>query len=175
MPGNSRKHPENSGSGSAGQEAKLALAKGLATRALGEDQRVVSGKDPERATGPEFSGFPGSYRKREETRKLEHRGDREARLVYICHPFANDPPGNAERVRRICEELKHRCVPLAPHLLLPAYFDETTERDLALRHCLRLVAACDELAVYGEPTAGMQLEIAEARWLGISVTQVMEN
>jgi hypothetical protein len=133
---------------------------------------VVSGKDPERATGPEFSGFPGSYRKRKETRKLERRGDREARLVYICHAFRADPAGNAERVRRICEQLKHHCVPLAPHLLLPGFIDEATERDLALQHCMRLVAACDEVRVYGAPTHGMQLEIAEASRLGVPVVVV---
>jgi hypothetical protein len=97
-----------------------------------------------------------------------------AKLTYICHPFRDDPVGNAERVRRICEQLKHECVPLAPHLLLPGYVDEATERDLALRHCLRLLAACDEVRVYGEPTEGMRLEIAEARRLGMLVTEAME-
>jgi hypothetical protein len=128
---------------------------------------------PERTrNGPQAPSFPGfrvPIRKRKETRKLERRGDREARLVYICHPFAADPVGNAERVRRICEELKAECVPLAPHVMLPAYIDEATERDLALQHCMRLVAACDEVRVYGEPTEGMQLEIAEARRLGVPV------
>lgn len=94
------------------------------------------------------------------------------KLVYLCHPFQNDPAGNIERVRRICERLKDTCVPLAPHLLLPAYIDEPTERDVALRHCLRLVAACDEVRVYGEPTEGMRREIEEARRLGIPVVVV---
>ena len=97
------------------------------------------------------------------------------RLVYICHPFAGDPAGNAERVRRICEELKHECVPLAPHLLLPSYIEEATERDLALRHCLRLLAACDEVRVYGEPTAGMRLEIEEAKRLGVPVVAANQD
>jgi hypothetical protein len=98
------------------------------------------------------------------------------RLVYICHAFRSDPRGNAERVRRICEQLKHDCVPLAPHLLLPGFIDEATERDLALRHCLQLVAAADEVRVFGaELTAGMQLEIAEAHRLGIPVIYVDRN
>lgn len=97
------------------------------------------------------------------------------KLVYICHPFAADPAGNAERVRRICEELKHHGVPLAPHLLLPGFIDEVTERDLALQHCMRLVAACDEVRAYGEPTEGMRLEIAEARRLGIPLLRVVEG
>ena len=91
------------------------------------------------------------------------------RLVYVCHRYRGDPAGNVERVRRICAALKHDCVPLAPHLLLPAFIDEATERALALRHCLRLVAAVDEVRAYGEPSEGMRLEIAEARRLGIPV------
>jgi len=95
------------------------------------------------------------------------------KVIYICHAFAGDPRGNVARISQICAELKDECVPLAPHLLLPAYIDEATERDLALRHCLRLLAVCDEVRVYGEPTAGMRLEITEARRLGVSV--VMAN
>ena len=94
------------------------------------------------------------------------------RLVYVCHRYRGDPADNVERVRRICEALKHDFVPLAPHLLLPAFIDEATERELALAHCLRLVAAADEVRVYGAPTEGMRLEIAEARRLGIPVVFV---
>ena len=94
------------------------------------------------------------------------------KLVFICHAFRNDRAGNAERVRRICEALKNDCVPLAPQLTLPAFIDEATERELAIVHCLRLVAAADELRVYGEPTDGMRLEIGEAMRLGIPVVFV---
>jgi hypothetical protein len=60
-------------------------------------------------------------------------------------------------------------LPIAPQLYLPAFLDETTERNLALQFCLRLVALADEVRVYGEPTAGMRLEIDEARRLEIPV------
>ena len=96
-------------------------------------------------------------------------------LIYIAHAFRADAAGNAERVRRICEGLKQECVPIAPHLLLPGYIEEATERDLALRHCLRLLAACDEVRVYGEPTAGMRFEIEEARRLGMPVWFAIEQ
>ena len=81
---------------------------------------------------------------------------------------------NRERVRQICEGLKDKCVPLAPQLMLSAYINEATERDLAIAHCLGLVATADELLVYGEPTEGMQLEIAEARRLEIPVVFVAD-
>jgi len=61
------------------------------------------------------------------------------------------------------------CLPLAPQIYLPQFVDEETERSLALNLCFALVAISDEVRVYGEPTAGMRLEIAEARRLGIPV------
>ena len=94
------------------------------------------------------------------------------RVTYICHRFRDDQATNVTRVRDICAALKHECVPLAPHLLLPWYLDEATERDLALQHCVRLVATADEVRVYGPVSEGMTLEIAEAHRLGISVIYV---
>ncbi len=49
------------------------------------------------------------------------------------------------------------------------FVDETTERDLALRLCLALVALSDEVRVYREPSEGMRFEITEARRLGVPV------
>jgi hypothetical protein len=56
--------------------------------------------------------------------------------------------------------------------MLPAYIDEATERELALDHCVRLVAAADEVWVFGQPTVGMRLELAQAKRLGIPVVHV---
>lgn len=114
----------------------------------------------------------GHDRRRLRLRLRRTRGVSAMKVIFISHPFRGDPAGNGERVRRICAGLKEACVPLAPHLLLPAYIDEATERPLALAHCLRLVAAADEVRVYGEATEGMALEIAEARRLGIPVIYV---
>jgi len=73
-------------------------------------------------------------------------------------------------VLRICRRLiSEGRVPIAPQVYIPAFVDEATERDLALRLCLRLVALSDEVYAYGEPTEGMRLEIAEAERLGIPV------
>jgi hypothetical protein len=60
-------------------------------------------------------------------------------------------------------------VPLAPQLLLPQFIDELTERDVAIRACLRLVGLCDEVRVYGGLSQGMRAEIAEAGRLGLPV------
>lgn len=90
--------------------------------------------------------------------------------IYIAHAYAHDPVGSAACVRAICRRLVvEGHLPIAPQLYLPAFLDETTERNLALQFCLRLVALADEVRVYGEPTAGMRLEIDEARRLEIPV------
>ena len=90
--------------------------------------------------------------------------------VFVSHPFSANPTENVARVRRIARGIaQDGDVPLAPHLLLPQFIDEPTERELALRLCLRLVALTEEVHVYGEPSEGMHLEIAEAERLGIPV------
>lgn len=95
------------------------------------------------------------------------------KVVYVCHPFRGDVAANRERVRRICAAVKRNYVPLAPHLLLPAYIDEATERDLALEHGLALLRGADEMWVCADPPSeGMAGEIAEARRLGVPVYRI---
>jgi len=90
--------------------------------------------------------------------------------VFVCHPYAGDPEGNRNRVREIARRLAlEGHLPIAPQIYLPQFIDEATERDLALTICLAMLALCDELQVYGEPTEGMRLEIAEARRLGVPI------
>lgn len=92
------------------------------------------------------------------------------KVVYICHPFKDNMEENREKVRGICEAVKHDVVPLAPHLLLPHYMEEATERVLALEHGLKLVSKSDELWVMTKRiTEGMKLEIEEAEGLKIPV------
>ena len=92
--------------------------------------------------------------------------------VFISHPFTADPEGNVARVRLIAREIALQGdIPLAPHLFLPAIVDEPTERRLAIALCRDLVALADEVRVFGEPTEGMLIEIAEAERLGIPVVR----
>ena len=60
-------------------------------------------------------------------------------------------------------------MPIAPQLYLPQFLSERSERGLALRMCITLLSRCNEVRVYGEPTSGMLLEIAEAERLNIPV------
>jgi len=92
------------------------------------------------------------------------------KVVYLCHPFSGDIAVNCERVRRFCLAVKREVVPIAPHLMLPRYIDEATERDLALRHGLALLRLADEVWVLSDRVSpGMHGEIVEARKLGIPV------
>ena len=96
--------------------------------------------------------------------------ERRSSRVFISHPFSGSPVANVALVRQIAQRLAAAMhLPLAPQLYLPQFIDEATERALALRLCLELVALSDELHVYGEISAGMRLEIAEAHRLGIPV------
>jgi len=93
------------------------------------------------------------------------------RRIYVCHPFAADPEGNAERVRALCLVLVECGVlPIAPQIYLPQFVDETAHRDRALQLCLGLLEVCDEVRVYGgRITSGMRLEIEHAESLGLPV------
>jgi DNA polymerase-3 subunit epsilon len=93
------------------------------------------------------------------------------RRVYVCHPFADDPTGNVERVRGISRQLVALGVmPVAPHLYLPQLLDEGSERERALSLCLELVDTCDEVRVFGgRVTAGMKRELEYAKTRGIPV------
>jgi len=95
------------------------------------------------------------------------------KTVFICHAYASDPEGNAERVAQIAREIAlEGCLPLAPQLMFPHFLREPEDRDLALEMCLALLALASEVRMYGEPTQGMRLEITEARSMGIPITAV---
>lgn len=93
------------------------------------------------------------------------------RRIYVCHPYADDPEANTERVRELCRALTDSgYLPVAPQLYLPQFLDEDTQREVALSFCLELVGICDEVRVYGgRVTAGMRREIERAEVLSIPV------
>ena len=85
-------------------------------------------------------------------------------LVYICSPYSGDTEGNTVKARRYSRyAVDHGAIPIAPHLLLPQFMKEETERELAMFMDIAILSKCKELWVFGEPTAGMQEEIAYAQ------------
>lgn len=95
---------------------------------------------------------------------LADRGKKFMPIVYICSPYSGDVTGNTEKAKRYSRyAVDQGAIPIAPHLLLPQFMDEETERDLAMFMDIAILSHCKELWVFGEPTAGMQMEIAYAK------------
>ena len=92
--------------------------------------------------------------------------------IFVCHFYSSDPIESQARVQQIARRIAlEGHLPLAPQIYLPAFIDEKAERDLALHLGLQLVALCNELRFYGSLSAGMRLEIEEARTLGIPIVK----
>ena len=84
---------------------------------------------------------------------------------YVWSPYAGNVDANTARARKYCRYVTDQGgIPLAPHLYLPQFLDEKTERDLALFMDIALLSKCAELWVFGDVTSdGMQKEIEYAR------------
>ena len=84
-------------------------------------------------------------------------------MVYICSAYSGDVEGNTEKARRYSRfAVDAGRIPIAPHLLLPQFMEEESERELAMFRDIAILSKCRELWVFGNPTAGMLNEIAYA-------------
>lgn len=92
--------------------------------------------------------------------------------VYICHPYSDDPTGNAAKVAAICKRLvAEGLMPIAPQVYLAAFVDDATERDTAMALCMDLMRWCDEVRVYGpDLSPGMLEELRFAMARGMTIT-----
>ncbi len=97
-------------------------------------------------------------------------------LVYIASAYSGDIDGNVERAKKFCRFAALRGkAPIAPHVFLPEFLSEETERELALAIDVVILSHCSELWSFGEPTTGMKLEIQEAKARGIKVRRFTEE
>jgi len=89
-------------------------------------------------------------------------------IVYICSPYAGDIEKNVKAARDYCRfAVEKGFIPVAPHLLLPQFMDDTNpqERQLGLFFGNALMSKCSEVWVFGSVIShGMQVEIKRARW-----------
>lgn len=84
-------------------------------------------------------------------------------MVYICSAYSGDVEGNTEKARRYSRfAVDAGRIPIAPHLLLPQFMEEESERELAVFMDIAILSKCRELWVFGKPTAGMLNEITYA-------------
>ena len=71
---------------------------------------------------------------------------------------------NADKARRYSRfAVDTGRIPIAPHLLLPQFLKEESERELAMFMDIAIISKCKELWVFGKPTTGMLNEIAYAK------------
>lgn len=95
-------------------------------------------------------------------------------LAYICSPYSGDVEANVQLARRMCGVAveRHR-IPIAPHLLLPQFMDDTdpAQRELAMFFNRIVLSKCEEVWVYAPRiTADMREEVRWARHLGTPIT-----
>lgn len=84
-------------------------------------------------------------------------------MVYICSAYSGDVEGNTEKARQYSRfAIDAGKIPIAPHLLLPQFMEEESERELAMFMDIAILSKCRELWVFGKPTAGMLNEITYA-------------
>jgi len=98
-------------------------------------------------------------------------------LVYICSPFSGDVEGNQQKARQYSRvAVEQGAIPIAPHLLLPQFMKEETERELAMTMDIAILSRCDELWVFGDKhSVGMQKEIAYAKRSQIPIRFISEK
>ena len=107
------------------------------------------------------------------------------RTVFVCSPYRADTAierqAHLDIAVRICRRvLRWGDIPLAPHLLYPAYGllndDDPAERERGLAINRRWIEQCDVLVYYAPKiTSGMQLELKVARALNKTILPVGED
>ena len=111
---------------------------------------------------------------------MPHVGTRSSVSAFIFREFIVKNMTTADNMamaRRYSRYAADRgCVPLTPHLWLPQFLSEETERDLAINIDLRFLSLCQELWVCGnEPSEGMRRELEQATLAGMPVRFVKEE
>lgn len=98
-------------------------------------------------------------------------------LVYICSPFSGDIEGNTKKAREYSRfAVDQGAIPLAPHLLLPQFMSEQTERELAMFMDMVFLGRCDEIWVFGRNISrGMAAEIEIAKQKNMKIRYFTED
>jgi hypothetical protein len=98
-------------------------------------------------------------------------------IIYVCSPYSGDVAGNVEKAKRYSRfVVDEGGIPITPHLYMPSFLKEESERDLAIFMDLELLTRCSEVWVFGEVlSAGMQIEIDRAQQKGKTIRYVGEE
>lgn len=95
---------------------------------------------------------------------------RDAPVVYIASAYSGDITGNITKTKAYSRAaIAEGAIPINPILNLDGVLNEQTDREVALSIDLSLLRRADAVWCYGIPTAGMKLELAEAKRNGIEI------
>ncbi len=100
--------------------------------------------------------------------QVVNKSPEEARRVFICSPFSDNPDWNIRFAEAACREaFSNGCLPVAPHLYFTRFLKDGDgfEREYGISAGHELMKICDEITVYavnGRISAGMQSDIAFA-------------
>lgn len=103
--------------------------------------------------------------------------DRDSPVVYICSKYSGAVEKNVQMARRYSRlAVEHGFIPIAPHLLLPQFMSEETERDMAMEMDFGFLRLCRELWVCGDQISeGMKKEIKEAKRIGMTIRWISKE
>ena len=94
-------------------------------------------------------------------------------LVYVAHPYINDPEGNMKKIKKVMRWLRKQfpqiCFISPLHNF--SYAQDDDEEEEILSSCLELLSRCDYLYMFGdyENSTGCKKEIELAQKLLIPV------
>ena len=94
--------------------------------------------------------------------------DKNRRKIYVASRYAGDVERNTAFALNCCRRvIDEGCMPIASHIPYPQMLDDNNpdEREMGLMFGLALLAVCDEVWVFGEVSAGVAREVAEAKRL----------
>ena len=114
--------------------------------------------------GSAMSQIMKEYRQKQKKRYT----DKNRRKIYVASKYAGDVDANVSAAVKYCRRvIDEGYMLVASHLLYPQILNDNIpeERELGLLFGLALLAACDEVWVFGETSPGVAQEIEEAKRL----------
>ena len=97
----------------------------------------------------------------------------EKKLVYVAAAYAGDIEGNTRKTQGYSKYvIEQGAVPVNPILNFHGVLFDETDRDLALALDMLVLERCDELWAFGEPTAGMRMELERAKEKNIPIKYI---
>ena len=94
------------------------------------------------------------------------------KIVYVAHPFTNDPVGNMAKIEKIMKYLTLNYPDIC--FISPLHnfsYDQDAKEEEILPKCMALLMMCEQLWVFGnwETSSGCKKEINQAKLWGMTV------